>query len=299
MCIEGLKVSTLSYHSMFCFSSSETRVGLFTLRDIKAGEELSYDYQFSHFTDNPFQCRCDAPHCRGYLMTQTRADSTVLDAINRLIAGEPSTEANSDSGSHSSVQLDPARRAKPPRTIIEKDEVLFTHSRVSQPPETMLWNSTASIDELRLARKRKLFRTGLSKDNTLPSSGMSASQTVRKHSRSPSLIAAKRRRILNLYDATKRQADKNKDPHLLNAFWLWLEEAATQNAYVSQQNDQDLNNQTCGKCNSPGSLLCCDFCPNAYHLSCLNMTEYEVPAGKWSCPQCRKPKSSRNSRSTR
>eukprot|EP01138_Halocafeteria_seosinensis_P001851 gb/GECG01001894.1/.p1 GENE.gb/GECG01001894.1/~~gb/GECG01001894.1/.p1 ORF type:complete len:725 (+),score=86.36 gb/GECG01001894.1/:1-2175(+) len=275
---------------------NETRVGLFTCRDIKAGEELAYDYQFSHFTDSPFQCRCGAPTCRGYLTTQTKADSTVLEAINKMIAGATSPEDDTDSEESSSSGR---RRLNPPRSVIDKDEVLFSHSRVSQPPETMLWNSTPTIHELRLARKRKLFRTGLNKDNTVPVMAPSASQPLRKQPGSPSLISAKRRRILDLYYATKRRANKEKDPILLNAFWVWLDMASKQNAYISQQSEQDLNNQTCTKCSAPGSLLCCDFCPNAYHLSCLNMTEYEVPAGKWWCPQCRKFKSSRKIRNTR
>ena len=51
-------------------STDETRVGIFALRDIAAGEELTYDYCFQHFgasADHSFRCECGAPNCRGTL----------------------------------------------------------------------------------------------------------------------------------------------------------------------------------------------------------------------------------------
>jgi hypothetical protein len=42
----------------------------------------------------------------------------------------------------------------------------------------------------------------------------------------------------------------------------------------------------CLKCWEGGSLICCDFCPAAYHIGCLGMeSEDELPKMKWSCPQ--------------
>lgn len=55
-------------------ATGETRVGIFTLRDVAAGEELTYDYCFTHFdADNAdaasFRCCCGSPRCRGSLDT--------------------------------------------------------------------------------------------------------------------------------------------------------------------------------------------------------------------------------------
>lgn len=41
------------------------RVGIFAIRDIKAGEFLSYDYQFDTKHGDKFICRCGAENCRG------------------------------------------------------------------------------------------------------------------------------------------------------------------------------------------------------------------------------------------
>jgi len=43
------------------------RIWIVALRDIKAGEEITYDYNFS-FVDPPPVCRCGAKRCRGYIV---------------------------------------------------------------------------------------------------------------------------------------------------------------------------------------------------------------------------------------
>ena len=53
-------------------ATGEQRVGIFALRDIPEGEEVTYDYHFQHFdihnkTSASFQCRCGAANCRGTL----------------------------------------------------------------------------------------------------------------------------------------------------------------------------------------------------------------------------------------
>ncbi|PSC72083.1 histone H3 Lys 36 methyltransferase ASH1 isoform A [Micractinium conductrix] len=54
--------------------NSEVRVGIFSLRDILQGEELTYDYQFQHFglaaAAGAYRCKCGAPDCRGTMDTQ-------------------------------------------------------------------------------------------------------------------------------------------------------------------------------------------------------------------------------------
>lgn len=45
----------------------ELRVGIFALRDIVAGTELTFDYQFERFGPKKQKCYCGESNCRGYL----------------------------------------------------------------------------------------------------------------------------------------------------------------------------------------------------------------------------------------
>ena len=46
----------------------EVCVGLFALRDIASGEELTYDYNFQTFSEKKQECLCGSVNCRGFLV---------------------------------------------------------------------------------------------------------------------------------------------------------------------------------------------------------------------------------------
>ena len=56
-----------------------------------------------------------------------------------------------------------------------------------------------------------------------------------------------------------------------------------ENAVVDEE---DEHMEFCRVCKEGGELLCCDSCPNAYHLQCLDPPLEEPPDEEWTCPRC-------------
>ncbi|RYE96497.1 MAG: hypothetical protein EOO41_04515 [Methanobacteriota archaeon] len=79
--------------------------------------------------------------------------------------------------------------------------------------------------------------------------------------------------------------------------WQWaasefltsqLHSSEYSNSKAARSNDVgDDNESACHKCLGSGDLLCCDTCPRSYHLSCIGMSAYEVPQGRWICSVCK------------
>ncbi|KAM9845046.1 autoimmune regulator [Aulostomus maculatus] len=47
------------------------------------------------------------------------------------------------------------------------------------------------------------------------------------------------------------------------------------------------NEDECTACRDGGELICCDGCPRAFHLACLNPPLMSIPSGSWQCEWCR------------
>jgi hypothetical protein len=46
------------------------------------------------------------------------------------------------------------------------------------------------------------------------------------------------------------------------------------------------NHDNCDACGEGGSLICCDSCPNSFHIVCLDPPLRKVPDGNWYCNAC-------------
>ena len=54
------------------------RNGIYSIRDIKAGDFLCYDYHFDTKQGDYFSCRCGAPNCRGTMQGGKREDNNAI-----------------------------------------------------------------------------------------------------------------------------------------------------------------------------------------------------------------------------
>ncbi|XP_077367894.1 autoimmune regulator [Festucalex cinctus] len=46
------------------------------------------------------------------------------------------------------------------------------------------------------------------------------------------------------------------------------------------------NDDECAACKDGGELICCDGCPRAFHLTCLDPPLASIPSGSWRCKDC-------------
>ncbi|XP_072771356.1 autoimmune regulator [Nerophis lumbriciformis] len=46
------------------------------------------------------------------------------------------------------------------------------------------------------------------------------------------------------------------------------------------------NDDECSVCKDGGELICCDGCPRAFHLTCLDPPLSAIPSGSWQCEAC-------------
>ncbi|XP_074545206.1 autoimmune regulator [Halichoeres trimaculatus] len=46
------------------------------------------------------------------------------------------------------------------------------------------------------------------------------------------------------------------------------------------------NDDECAVCKDGGELICCDGCPRAFHLTCLQPPLTSIPSGPWQCEWC-------------
>ncbi|XP_034558073.1 autoimmune regulator [Notolabrus celidotus] len=46
------------------------------------------------------------------------------------------------------------------------------------------------------------------------------------------------------------------------------------------------NDDECAVCKDGGELICCDGCPQAFHLTCLHPPLTSIPSGPWQCEYC-------------
>jgi hypothetical protein len=68
--------------------NGESRIGLFAVKPISKGQELTFNYQFETFASKPFKCLCGTAKCSGWIggRSKKRSEQAEKDDIRRKIA---------------------------------------------------------------------------------------------------------------------------------------------------------------------------------------------------------------------
>jgi hypothetical protein len=55
---------------------------------------------------------------------------------------------------------------------------------------------------------------------------------------------------------------------------------------ISINNTEIINADSCAACKASGYFICCETCPNSFHLACVYPPLQKVPSGVWLCLEC-------------
>jgi uncharacterized protein len=93
------------------------RIWIYSLREIKAGEELTYNYSFDVDTWEDHPCRCGADRCVGYIVEEKQWPKLLrrLEKLERDVkSGKLKTQASA------TEDAAPAKKTKSKKTVTKK-----------------------------------------------------------------------------------------------------------------------------------------------------------------------------------
>ncbi|XP_024908178.1 autoimmune regulator [Cynoglossus semilaevis] len=93
---------------------------------------------------------------------------------------------------------------------------------------------------------------------------------------------------VKLYRVKSEEAPSSQLPSGDNNFkflWLGLSELS-KSCTLCVRVQVHYNDDECAVCRDGGELICCDGCPRAFHLTCLEPPLTSIPSGLWQCERC-------------
>lgn len=249
--------------------NGESRIGLFALRTITKGEELTFNYQFETFSSKPFKCLCNTAKCTGWiggkpsssscssisstsLMTSSSSSKKMSKGTTTLVL--PLAMLNALAGADlriSSTRTDGTRKKD---EEIALEEISACKEKVDYFLQ-YIWAGCMSGEEW--VEKGRRCTTLFPKANGQvfnPAAILALSVTKLEAS------YIKERNLLVLRSLNKARRD------MARRFYVWPE---TITAVEKTLEANWISDEICARCRRTGNLLWCKSCVRCFHRFCM------------------------------
>ncbi|EUB61337.1 Histone-lysine N-methyltransferase, H3 lysine-36 and H4 lysine-20 specific [Echinococcus granulosus] len=241
--------------------NGDTRIGLFALRNIAPGEELTFNYNFCSLGQEMKVCFCGAETCVGYLGARPDHSSAAI-AASATSASASSTTTTAESAR--SVQ----ERSRRSTTSQKQKKTSVSKKKVSPSPSTP---STATITAASVAATRH-SRSEIK--------SLSPSTTVKM----PKVNATTPNAKLRCYRCNKLVSNPREiqsSPYFASKT---LGNAIGLNGPKRGRRAAERYTKAASSSVTANAGIICPGvdCRKAYHMSCLSIKD--IPTGRWMCP---------------
>ncbi|CAD5206739.1 unnamed protein product [Bursaphelenchus okinawaensis] len=113
-----------------------TRIGFFSIKEITAGQEIVFDYNFERFGKTAQKCYCGAHNCRGYISGKQDAADTIIEEEEEDLISETDSDEEDKSIESSDEEEDDdddfVQPAPPPLSLPNKVSTVVSKARLAE-----------------------------------------------------------------------------------------------------------------------------------------------------------------------
>lgn len=271
--------------------NGETRIGIFAIKDIEEGTELTFDYQLDTLGNEKKACLCGAPNCSGFLGEKPKQGKLVSSQTLKKGSGAGSkrNKVSSVAKEHtktkqrkseaegvgiSSPLVNPTQNNKVMVWNGVQEYVMEDGFIVLPPPPSCLSPSRDKrITKFKDKKSKKKHKSGgkRKQDEIKKSESLSESELVDSHTAEPvkegrgAVDQVTKESLLPFIDINRK---RKAVPSIMK---------------TAKQRKEDPYDDECFICGEGGDLVICDYqdCYKVYHLSCIGIKE--LPDGDFHC----------------
>ncbi|OII71257.1 uncharacterized protein cubi_01732 [Cryptosporidium ubiquitum] len=270
---------------------NECRVGIFSQREIKPNEELTYDYSFTAF-DIGFKCKCNSPCCKGRIGIENFKES------NQELIKKRNELCMKNNMLNSFISLNKSLFNNP--IFSELDEIFTSRFDYINDHQDLYYktekynNNIKKYNELlheHITNRIQIYPYDFKFRNSL------YGYTSLLFFDSPDVISnwylkkSKNITLMNkpwiILPFVFNSKEFNYLKHPFNFNYLKKKICKRLSIYLDQNNSNLSNNslfwhlfdlgigsdECCNICNNPGTLITCDYCYDSFHKYCLYNSE--------------------------